>query len=602
MPAFLPVSRRWFRRATSLLESTAKMRQPRGPARTVLAVAALEDRTVPAFVLNLSTLDGWVGNAVALTLTSTDGGWSGTGASGTITWGDSSSTAFSAGSASSTAIRFTHVYTSSGDYTIAANETPVGEEVPQAGSEKTSIGDVPGPMLCDVGGCDPYADPLDTPHGNIDPGFSPPNYFGPPPDAGFDLGGSGIDTGQFGAGQPVLPMLGEGSANGNPNMFSEGPIRYADGVIQFSVTDIASDGFGFPWAQTRSWSNGTGYANGANGDGWVSSQFPTLLRTSSANEDTLVVVSNGTTARYFDKDAGGVYVERHGGFNTLTHNSSTKTYTLANVAGTQFRFDDFDATNATAGTAGKLCARIDAYGNEARFGWDDFGRVSYVERGGSVESQSVTERWEYAYLTGADNGLLGSVALKRATGGSIDWSTVAAVRAAVYTYYGASESFGTERDLKLVEVKSGSTVLGTQYYRYHTSGNFVGGLSHYFDYASYERLVQGVAEAVTAGTLPSGTTAQTAPETATNWDIKNYATNYFEYDAQHRVSLERVQGAGCSACSGGVGEYTFGYASNASFTPDTDTPAIADYNTYEYQTTETLPDGNQNVVYSNAFG
>jgi hypothetical protein len=57
------------------------------------------------------------------------------------------------------------------------------------------------------------------------------------------------------------------------------PVRYADGVAQIAGTDLASWGFGTRWAQTRSWTNGPGYAaDGVNGVGWVDTQMPYLLQ------------------------------------------------------------------------------------------------------------------------------------------------------------------------------------------------------------------------------------------------------------------------------------------------------------------------------------
>jgi hypothetical protein len=42
-----------------------------------------------------------------------------------------------------------------------------------------------------------------------------------------------------------------------------------------AATDLHSDGFGTPWGQTRSWSNGPGYATGGdNGNGWVDTYTP----------------------------------------------------------------------------------------------------------------------------------------------------------------------------------------------------------------------------------------------------------------------------------------------------------------------------------------
>ena len=51
--------------------------------------------------------------------------------------------------------------------------------------------------------------------------------------------------------------------------------------------------------------------------------------------------------------------------------------------------------------------------------------------------------------------------------------------------------------------------------------------------------------------------------------------------------------AGCSACTGGLGTYTYSYTTSSN---------AAGYNSWATKTVETLPDGNQNIVYTNAYG
>jgi hypothetical protein len=45
------------------------------------------------------------------------------------------------------------------------------------------------------------------------------------------------------------------------------PIRYFDGVVQLAMGDLESDGFGVPWGQNRTWTNGVGYYV-KNNNGW----------------------------------------------------------------------------------------------------------------------------------------------------------------------------------------------------------------------------------------------------------------------------------------------------------------------------------------------
>jgi YD repeat-containing protein len=55
-----------------------------------------------------------------------------------------------------------------------------------------------------------------------------------------------------------------------------------------------------------------------------------------------------------------------------------------------------------------------------------------------------------------------------------------------------------------------------------------------------------------------------------------------------------VQGGGCSSCSNGLGTYQYSYSLPSSNSDD--------YNHWKYKTIETLPDGNENIVYSNYGG
>src|SRR5207253_2927430 len=80
---------------------------------------------------------------------------------------------------------------------------------------------------------------------------------------------------------------------------------------------------------------------------------------------------------------------------------------------------------------------------------------------------------------------------------------------------------------------------------------------------------------------------------ASDSQVSPYADLYLEFDAVHRVNLETVQGQGCSACSSGLGTYSF--SSTASAFPE-------GYNSWALKSVEDLPDGNQNIVFLNFAG
>jgi RHS repeat-associated protein len=82
------------------------------------------------------------------------------------------------------------------------------------------------------------------------------------------------------------------------------------------------------------------------------------------------------------------------------------------------------------------------------------------------------------------------------------------------------------------------------------------------------------------------------PFTATDSQVSAYADYAFEYNAARYVTKETVQGTGCS-CGSGLGTFTFSYSSSA-FPDGT--------NTWKVKAVETLPDGNENIVYTNYAG
>ncbi len=133
----------------------------------------------------------------------------------------------------------------------------------------------------------------------------------------------------------------------------------------------------------------------------------------------------------------------------------------------------------------------------------------------------------------------------------------------------------------LVESKDGAgNVIDTQYMRYYTSSSsigYVGGLKYLFSGPSYDRL--------------KGTYA--TPGTATDGQVDDYASAYYEYGAGQQVSKAVMQGEGCPVCTGGLGEYTYAYTISA---------FVNGYNNWRTKTVETLPDGNQNIVYTNFIG
>jgi len=392
-------------------------------------------------------------------------------------------------------------------------------------------------------------------------------------------------------GQPPLVGVPSGASGSPPKDTSAEPVRYADGVASVSAEDLTSAGFGTPWGQDRSWSNDPRYAAGSdNGNGWVDTQQPHLVPSAAG----LVLLENSTTALYYDgsgtPDANGnfpSYTPRFTDTGTLTYDSAHDQFVLADGTGDLLRFDGF-GSGYLAAQQGTL-ASFTAPGGELTqvtswvgSGQPAAGRPAEVQRSAAVGGATVTESYLYGYLPAGDPnaGLLASVTLRRQTNGGA-WQTV---RQVGYTYYQGGDPNGNPGDLKLATVSDASgAVIDQDYYRYYTSNaspGYAGGLKYAFNAEAYARV-----KAALGGT-------DAAVQAAADSAVAPYADNYFEYDSSHRVTKEVASGEGCSACSGGLGTFTYAYT--ASTNP-------GGMNSWAGKTVETLPDGNTNTVYTNAY-
>jgi len=110
----------------------------------------------------------------------------------------------------------------------------------------------------------------------------------------------------------------------------------------------------------------------------------------------------------------------------------------------------------------------------------------------------------------------------------------------------------------------------------------VGGLKYFFSGASYARLANYAASLSPAKT----------PFEATDAQVAAFADNYFEYDSDQRATKEVAQAASC-ACTAGLGTFTLAYTTSTN---------TAGYNSWQTKTVETLPDGNETIVYTNYRG
>jgi RHS repeat-associated protein len=423
---------------------------------------------------------------------------------------------------------------------------------------------------------DPQGSPPAAPHGDGPLKNTGPTPVDTPPDFNSCCGCSSCGGGGGGANKELIQDAPGYSGENAPGRFSQGPVRYFDGVVELMTTDLTSSGFGVQWGVTRSWTNGAGYASTSfYGAGEVVSQLPYLLSLNSGN--TVSVISNGVNAREFDAN-GGNWVPHFYIQDKLTYSSSAKQYTLTDTTGNQITFSDF-STSYPANQQGQFVSLTDPDGNVIQVtSRTSDGKPAEVQRSVTVGSTTTTESYLYTYVgSGTNAGLMQNVTLRRQVNGG-SWTTI---RQVAYTYYDGVLAHGNANDLRTAAIEDGSgNVLDTKYYRYYVteSGGYQHGLKYVFNADSYARLVAALGTSI---------------DTLTDTQVAPYADNYFEYDSSKRVTKEIVQGLGCSSCSGGQGTYLFAYSSS-SFT--------SDYNHWKYKTVETLPDNNQNIVYANYAG
>jgi len=348
-----------------------------------------------------------------------------------------------------------------------------------------------------------------------------------------------------------------------------------------SCDDIGSDGYGVPWGHRRSFASRLSVNDTfGNGFNWQVEEWPYLVTDFDGNA---VVQGRANTSFWFDK-VGDDFVGKFDIKQTLVHDETARVYRFYNLDGSYIEFGDFTRM---------FQRHVDAAGNkvEVKAMHSNGYNFTKVERSYTSGGSTTTEQYLYDYTNPTGDDLLQRITLRRQVDGGA-WTNIAR---AVYTYYGLNAEHGGEADLKTVTTQTWEDGqwedTGTTMYRYYReslspsssssssssssgSGNspaFVHLLKYVVNPEAYERL--------------KADPNVTDPLTASDSKVAEYADFYFEYDAQRRVTKEMV--------NGGSQTYLFSYEESDN----------ADgYNSWKYKTTETLPSGAQNIVYSNYAG
>jgi RHS repeat-associated protein len=317
-------------------------------------------------------------------------------------------------------------------------------------------------------------------------------------------------------------------------------------------------------------------SNGMYGSSRLSQTTPSLVLVGSngSNLQHIQLPWNGTTIRNFRQTTvgGTIYQADVGGTDQITREGSQFVY--RNLYGETIRFRDFSGSNALL--RGQFISRTDANGNRLEVtGNHPTGAIATLA-GYQANNPNPVERWSYSYIaTGLPNaGKLLTTEVRR------NDSTL--LRSTLYTYYNKNDPNGSLGDLKMMSVRDGNgSLIDHQYFRYYKSGQadfqfgFNSALKYSFDFESFQRLRSNIAS------IDLATDAQIAP----------YAKEYFRYDTSRRIVRHDVQGAGCTVCTGGIGTNTFNYESRDA--------VPGDYNRWVFKVTQTMPDGNQKIIYEN---
>jgi|688.fasta_scaffold28483_3 RHS repeat-associated protein len=344
---------------------------------------------------------------------------------------------------------------------------------------------------------------------------------------------------------------------------------YSQSMGNFSLAPSA--------VQQANYSANTAVAsNGMYGSSRLSQTTPSLVLVgnNTSNLEHIQLPWSGTNIRNFRQTSvgGSLYISNAGSTDQITREGSQFVY--RNLSGETIRFRDFSSSNILL--RGQFISRSDSNGNRLEVTSNLPSGAIATLAGYQANSATPVERWTYSYIaTGLPNaGKLLTAEVRR------NDSTL--LRSTLYTYYNKNDPNGSLGDLKMLTVRDGSGgLIDHQYFRYYKSGQadfqfgFNSALKYSFDFDSFQRLRSNVAS------IDLATDAQIAP----------YAKEYFRYDTSRRIVRHDIQGAGCTVCTGGIGTNTFNY--------ETRDAGGADYNRWVFKVTQTLPDGNQKIIYEN---
>ena len=389
---------------------------------------------------------------------------------------------------------------------------------------------------------------------------------------GVHLDGSGRAGGLMGG---LVPGHSGSDLGFNSKRLLGGHVDLFTGSVQVADVDLA-----FPADPGGNWVIGRTYnqrqddsghhvSQGPQGNNWATAN-PEIALFEGATDDLDVLYLVAGADRYAAFKRIGASDDEFQGINGATGvvqfssgGNQPDTYTLTQPDGTRLVFFGFDTDAGVA--AGQLWKKIGPDGATAfvgdattgstaiSSGFDGSGRV--IEAFDSISNGG--RRYTYTYTS----GLLTTVVAEISSSGN--WAspgTVTEVGRVAYSYYGPSESYGSDGDLKTVTVtmptnESGQSLVTKKYYRYWT-GPFNDSTSPgHASALQYIVEAEGYRQGDYAGDQDFDDEPLTMSETA----LKPYAAAYFEYNSSRQVDKAWFNGrCGCSGASNGEHEITYG--------------------------------------------
>jgi hypothetical protein len=427
-------------------------------------------------------------------------------------------------------------------------------------------------------------------------------------------------------------VISYGGASEQPDGETNAPVYYSDGVVNESETDLSSNGFGSPWGITRDWTNNLESAQEVDAlnpsepyipgdpttDVFGNNVVENQLGRAIANEDqddnnSIGISTNGNDITWFD-ETDGSYAPRFYDNGSLTVNSGDTEIDYTDEAGQVSEFYGFSSSIPVA-QQGQFKLFNSAQGISTGTTYNSSnGLLESVSRSYTdVAGLTSTETYAYSYTSissGTPIYRVSQIQLERTTSASVNVDYVQTVQ---YTYYSSTDNtYGNWGDLETATTYDGQgpsdsnplnrNSSNTDYYRYYTpddyfTGGYVGGLKFVFTGANYARLTQNL-EAMTG---------DAKPDDAGDSSVADYANYQYTYNGDERISSEVVAGAGGTELGGGVntdlpddvtsgaglGVYTYQY--------NTSNNTVGS-NSWATQTIVTQPNGEAEIVYTNAFG